>query len=211
LKTKSRSEDAARINLVDLDQILIERLRASLTGSPFHFLPTPAPLPPDETDVYVVAAQSVADIPERGVPVIAAGPASLLRSSFLAGCVDYLREPWTPEELAVRCRAALSRLPDCRALPWGDAVLEGDTLRSAGRIVALTHHEAVILRTLLRCRGRPVPRAALSLTLGGREVHAGSRAIDVHVSALRRKVRTAVPAARGAIVCVKGAGYMVPS
>jgi hypothetical protein len=211
LKTKSRSEGAARINLVDLDPVLIEHLRASLMGSPFHFLPTPEPLPPDEADLYVVPAAAVADLPEHGVPVIAWGPSALLRASFIAGCADYLREPWAPEELAVRSRAALSRLPDPRTLPWGEAVFEGDSLRTSERTVALTHHEAVILRILLRHRGRPVPRAALSYSLGGRAARAGSRSIDMHVSALRRKLYKAVPAARRSVVCVKGMGYMVRS
>jgi DNA-binding winged helix-turn-helix (wHTH) protein len=199
----------ARINLVDLDPVLTERLRASLTGSPFLFLPTPEPLPPDEADLCVVPAARVVSLPDTGVPLIACGPAALLRACFVAGCADYLRDPWSPEELAVRARALLSRLASRSRLLWGDAELQGNELRSARGVVALTHHEAVILRMLLGNRGRPVPRAALSYSLEGREGRAASRAIDMHVSALRRKAREALPDVRCPIVCVKGMGYMV--
>jgi DNA-binding response OmpR family regulator len=81
----------------------------------------------------------------------------------------------------------------------------------------------VILRALLRQRGRPVPRAALACLLGAANREGGksrkgagssasveSRRIDVQVSALRRRVRAVVPEAGRFIVCVRGQGYMIP-
>ena len=99
--------------------------------------------------------------------MIAHGPAALMRGAFLAGCADYLRDPWTPEELALRAHAAVSRQVAGCEFPWGEMRFDGDKLRTPGGPAALTHHEAVILRALLRQRGTPVPRAALACLLGG--------------------------------------------
>ena len=211
MKTKKRSENAPTVNLVGFDPVLFERIRASLGRSPFHFSPTAEPLSDDQADLFVVAARHVGTLAQGGVPVIAHGPAGLLRSAFLAGCADYLRDPWTPEELALRAQAAISRQHACWEFPWGETRIDGDELRTPRGRAALTHHEAVILRALLRQRGRPVPRAALACLLGGGALRGtSSRSIDVHISALRRRVRAAVPEAGRFIVCVRGQGYMVP-
>ena len=200
------------MNLVGFDPVLCERVRASLERSPFHFTPTEEPLPEDEVDLFVVAARNVGSLAERGVPVIAYGSAGWLRSAFLAGCSDYLREPWTPEELALRAHAALSRQGSRWEFPWGEIRLEGGEMLTPGGRTVLTHRQSVILRALLRQRGRPVPRAALACLLGVRNhgARAGSRSIDVHISALRRRLRDAVPESGRLIVCVRGQGYMVP-
>jgi CheY-like chemotaxis protein len=211
LKTKRRSENAPTVNLVGFDPVLCERIRASLGRSPFHFISTAEPLSDDEVDLFVVAARHAGGLAQGGVPVIAHGPAALMRGAFLAGCADYLRDPWTPEELALRAHAAISRQVAGGEFPWGGMRIDGDELHTPGGRAALTHHEAVILRALLRQRGRPVPRAALACLLGGGALRvAASRRIDVHISALRRRVRAVVPEAGRFIVCVRGQGYMVP-
>jgi len=157
-----------------------------------------------------VPAGQVGDLAASGVPVIAYGPAGLLRAAFLAGCADYLREPWTPEELALRSQAALSRKRACFDFSWGEARFEGDTLCTPGGSAFFPHGEAVLLRALLRRRGQPVPRAALASLLGAGARKPGSRSIDVHLSAVRRRVRAVAPGAGPFIVCVRGQGYMVP-
>jgi hypothetical protein len=198
------------LNLVGCDPVLYERIRASLRRSPFHFLATAAPQPALAVDLYVVPARDAADLPARGAPVIAWGPPSLMRSAFLAGCDDYLRDPWTPEELELRAHAALSRARRRWRFPWGEASLDGDTLLLPGAAAALTRHESLILRALMRARGEPVPRAALAYALDGTPRRASGRAIDMHVSAIRGKVRAVLPAAGRFIVCVRGQGYLIP-
>lgn len=155
-------------------------------------------------------ARQIEELAAGGVPVIAHGPAGLLRAAFLAGCVDYLREPWTPEELEFRAQAALSRQRACYDFSWGEACFEGDTLHAPGGSASFPHSQAVLLRALLRRRGQPVPRAALTALLGAGARKAGSRSIDVHLSAVRRRVRAVAPGAGRFIVCVRGQGYMVP-
>jgi DNA-binding response OmpR family regulator len=134
----------------------------------------------------------------------------MLRAAFVSGCADYLREPWTPEELAVRAEAALGRRRECHEFSWGEARFEGDTFHGPCGSAVFPHGEAMLLRALLRRRGQLVPRAALATLLGTAAREAGSRAVDVHLSAVRRRVRSVAPGAGPFIVCVRGAGYVVP-
>ena len=158
------------------------------------------------------------DLPRHGLPVIAAGPAEMLRSAFLAGCADYLREPWTAEELSLRALGAMARGARRFAFPWGETSLEPDRLVTAAGPVRLTWHEARILAALLRARGEPVPRQALAYAVHGAGLHAArtpreprkSRAIDAHVSSIRRKVRAVIPQADPFIICVRSQGYLIP-
>jgi Transcriptional regulatory protein, C terminal len=209
LKTKRKNSATRTINLVGCAPVLCERIRASLRRSPFLFPATPSPLSPDDVDLYVLPVADAPDVAAHGVPVIAWGPAEGMRRAWLYGCDDYLREPWGPEELALRAQAVLSRAARRFSFPWGEIDLDRDELRTPGGTVALTRHESSVLAALLRARGLPVPRAALWYALAGREGSPRSRAIDMHISALRRKVGRAVPASRPFIVCVRGQGYMV--
>ena len=161
-------------------------------------------------DLCVAHAREAAGAAEGGVPVICFGPAGLLRSAFLAGCADYLREPWLPEELELRALAVLERERKRFQFPWGTVTFQEAGLATPRGLVALTHHEATLLRALLRSRGEPVPRQALALTLWGRARHADGRALDVHVAGVRRKVRLVEREAGRFITCVRGKGYMIP-
>jgi hypothetical protein len=202
------------VQLIRLDTIVFERVRASLRGSPFHFTLTqhfPAPAEGDgRPDLYVTRAQDLEEVAAAGVPVIAFGPAGLLRGAFLGGCADYLRDPWLPEELELRALAVLSRVRRSFEFPWGTASFEGTGLRTPCGLVPLTHHEAAALRVLLRSRGEPVPRSAIACELWGSPARSAGRAVDVHVASVRRKVRLVETDAGRFITCVRGKGYMVP-
>lgn len=164
---------------------------------------------PDEAELFVVPATDAVDAVARaaGVPVIATGAARLLRAAMLAGCVDYLREPWEPDELAVRAQAVLERSARRFSFAWGEIHFEGSTLATPRGSVRLTPREARLLAALLRSRGEPVSRQALSVVAWGRVRPAG-RALDVHMSALRRKLVGVLPG-RSSIVlkAVRREGY----
>ena len=196
------------INLVGCTLVLTERIRASLRRGPFLFIDTEEPM--SNADLYAAPARQAQEICQRGTPVIAWGPPALLRSSLLAGCADYLKDPWTPEELELRALAVLARVQRRHEFPWGALSFEGLNLRTPAGLVSLTLHESRILRTLLSARGEPVPRDALSYRAGGTPAAAGSRAVDAHVAALRRKVRAVIPAAGRFILCVRCQGYLLP-
>jgi DNA-binding response OmpR family regulator len=187
---------------------------------------SPEPLPEEEIDIYVAPADIAVEIltaaqadriPGRAararpasVPVIAFGPAALMRSSFLSGCADYLRDPWQPEELGIRALAVLQRIRRKFELSWGAVSLQGALLQTPAGDVALTFHESRILRALLMGRGTPVSRQALSYFLWGNPGPAGSRSIDVHVAAIRKKVSAVVPEAGRFIRAVRREGYLIP-
>jgi two-component system OmpR family response regulator len=190
-------------------RLLSERTRASLAGGPFTLRSTPLPVGAGEADLWVVPAgiapEAVAAA--RGAPVVAHGPPGLLRAAFLAGCVDYLREPWTPGELAVRAAAALER---GAVLSCGGLRLEGARLSGPRGSTDLTGHQAAVLRLLAARRGTPVDRAALAWAVTGRPPARGSRSVDMHVSALRAKLAAVSPAGGGPrIRSVRGRGYLL--
>jgi hypothetical protein len=200
-----------------MDPRLSERIRASLAGSPFYFLDSEEPLPPPEVDLYVAPARAggkaavpvVAEQTAAARPLILCGPAALLRAAFLSGAADYLREPWTPEELALRAEAVLQRNGPRIPLPGNGLWMETGVLGSAAGTVPLSFHEAAVLRILLRGAGAPVPREAIAYALWGRPCRPGSRAVDAHVAALRRKIARAAAGAGPEILAVRGRGYLV--
>jgi DNA-binding winged helix-turn-helix (wHTH) protein len=194
--------------VVGLDTVVFERVRASLRGSPFRF--SGADPGQEEPDLYIARVQDLGELGRSFAPIIACGPAGLLRSAFLGGCADYLRDPWAPEELALRAAAVLSRQQRQLEFPWGRVSFDGQDLRTPRGLVALTRQESKVVRLLLRARGEPVPRAALACELWGDPSRATGRAVDVHVAAVRKKVRRVEALAGRFIMCVRGAGYMIP-
>mgnify|MGYP005855453121 CR=1 FL=1 len=126
------------------------------------------------------------------------------------GADDYLAKPFNPRELAARLRAILRRVqmpPDPAA-----AVLEvnGVRLDPGAREVSvdgaraeLTTFEFDILHSLMRAAGRVLSRDALMEELYQRKATPFDRAIDVHVSHLRRKLERGRPL----IKTVRGVGY----
>ena len=148
------------------------------------------------------------------MPVIAYGSPLLLKRAFAAGAYDYLKEPWTADEFWTRVTRMIQGRE--KSYRWGSTVLEGTRLRRREDALGITEvelslQEAAILKTLLRNRGRAVSRETLFYVLWGRQPRRRSRVVDVHVAALRRKLRRLAPrnGERGGIATVRGVGYMM--
>jgi DNA-binding response OmpR family regulator len=116
-----------------------------------------------------------------------------------SGADDYLPKTFSSRELLARLRAVLRRAALRPAEPANVADVEwrcGDLYLNESRHLAtqgdrpldLTPVEFSLLAALLRARGRVCTRERLMEEIREREFEAFDRSIDVHVSALRRKL-----------------------
>ena len=113
-----------------------------------------------------------------------------------AGANDYLAKPFHLEELEARIRCLT-----LRQFTQNDVVLtcggvtfdtKARTAAAAGQPLALTRKETGILEYLLLHRGRPVSQEELIDHVWDNSVDNFSNSIRVHISALRKKLRTAL-------------------
>ncbi|MBR3894896.1 MAG: winged helix-turn-helix transcriptional regulator [Clostridia bacterium] len=73
-----------------------------------------------------------------------------------------------------------------------------------GQKIALTPRESAVIGCLLKNRGTPVSRQALSVCIG----ESSANKTDVYICYLRRKLETVCP--QRLIQTVRGKGYMIP-
>ncbi|MGD9940954.1 MAG: hypothetical protein AB7T74_14260 [Clostridia bacterium] len=155
-------------------------------GSPIFFAPT-LPEPggsenPASMDAVIIPAQRfLAMAPlQLPVPVLASGPPSLLAECLAAGCADYLREPWSVDEVEARLyrhSGGAGKWPD------GTGSWDGLVLSGPGGRRQLSPGLAALLNLLLVNRGACVTREALAAMLGSSSMQ--GRSIDMQVSRLR--------------------------
>ena len=127
------------------------------------------------------------------------------------GADDYVTKPFSARELLARVRALGRRAPASETLD--ELTLDGvhlDLLRMAvsrqGQTAALTPREVGILRWLYRHRERVVTRSELLEQVFGQRGDLQTRAVDMAIAVLRKKVEPD-PALPRIIISVKGAGY----
>jgi two-component system phosphate regulon response regulator OmpR len=139
---------------------------------------------------------------------------------FERGADDYLPKPFEPRELVLRIRTIRVREPAPKAAPptllrLGEYLFSPlrDELRRGAIVIRLTSGEANLLRALAEKPGEPVSREELSrrtnpMNKDDAEDPSATRAIDVQVTRLRRKIEPD-PKAPRYLQTVRGQGYVL--
>lgn len=159
----------------------------------------------------------------RGIRKVAATPIIVLTArgdesdrivGLELGADDYVVKPFSPKELVARVRAVLRR-SEAGAADGGQVMIRhaGMTIDLGkmrvtveGAPVELTATEFQLLTVLARAPGRVLTRGQLLDAVHGVAVESYERAIDAHISNIRRKIEP-VPGAPRYIETVYGVGY----
>lgn len=123
-----------------------------------------------------------------------------------AGADDYVLKPFALDELVARVAAVLrrrGRLPS--AVQVGDLVLDPDAAVASrgGTVLELSATELRLLTYLAEQRGRTVSKAQILRSVWGYDAY-DPNLVEVHVSALRRKLEAHGPRL---LHTVRGLGY----
>ena len=128
-----------------------------------------------------------------------------------SGANDYLCKPFHFEELEARVRSLTRRrvVQNNLVLECGEISLDtkARTVTAKGEELSLTRKELAILEYLILHREHPVSQEELISHVWDGSVDSFSNSIRVHISALRKKLRTAL--GYDPITNRVGQGYMI--
>lgn len=134
-----------------------------------------------------------------------------IREGYASGGNDYLRKPFSLDELFLRAGELLRRNDQTPETGNGDPMgsytfyyNRQELAGSDGNVVKLSHKEAELLSLLLQHRNRILDRKATLLKLWGDDSYFNTRNMDVYITRLRAKLKND-PSVE--IVNIRGYGY----
>jgi two-component system response regulator QseB len=186
----------------------VEATRAACAGVAYDAMVLDLGLPDGDGLAFLAELRKA----KRQFPILilsARGCADQRVSGLKAGAGDYLAKPFDAEEMVARVQALLRR-PAALAPAATDvgnlAVdVEAQVARVGGNDLKLTRRELGVLAALARRPGHVVSRAHLEDALYGFGEEIASNAIEVYISALRKRLKEA--GADCAIETQRGLGY----
>lgn len=134
-------------------------------------------------------------------------------NGFQCGGNDYLKKPFSMEELIVRIHALLNRIPqktDESKFSIGIYCFNytKQTLQCNDLIFNLTYREAEVLKLLLEHKNEIVDKSYTLLQIWGKDDFFNGRSLDVFISRIRKKL-SYDPSIQ--IINVRGRGYRLIS
>ncbi|EPA3394051.1 response regulator [Vibrio cholerae] len=132
------------------------------------------------------------------------------------GADDYLPKPFSDRELLARIRAILRRTQN-GLTPKNNDVIECQDIQvypgkqeayCQGQLLELTTTEFALLTHFVQSPGATLTKEMLSIEVLGKHLAAFDRAIDMHVSNLRKKLPER-PDGKARIKTLRGRGYLM--
>ncbi len=181
--------------------------RAKLRGLTFDLIVLDVMMPGENGLELTASLKAVNPVPIMLLTAMGEGDDRI--AGLERGADEYLTKPFEPRELVLRIANLLRRAPRESEGPseirLGDCRfdMERGELFRGEKPVRLTRAEARLLKTLAARAGNAISREDLSR---GTSLRATARAVDVHVTRLRRKIE-ADPKAPRYLQTVRGKGY----
>ena len=132
-----------------------------------------------------------------------------LKKGMDLGANDYLKKPFSMEELIVRIKSLLNRIEtktNVDAIKIGNYLFNStkQTLENSLEIQQLTHREAQLLFHLFEKKNEILDRTFILNKLWGNDDFFNARSMDVFISKLRKKLKKDTNIQ---IINIRGFGY----